>query len=47
MDFSELPMDYLMWMITNSDILNTDKEDCDMDLVATFEYEYNRRTNAN
>lgn len=44
MNFADLPMDYMTWMITSSDILNTDKEDCDMDLVATFQYEYNRRT---
>lgn len=42
---SSVPLNYIEWMITNSDILDTSNPNCDLDLVYTFEYEYNTRTN--
>lgn len=45
MKMSEVPLNYIEWMITNSDILDTSNPNCDKDLVYTFEYEYSSRTN--
>lgn len=42
---STVPLNYIEWMITNSDILDASNPNCDKDLVYTFEYEYNTRTN--
>lgn len=44
-EMRNVPLNYIQWMITNSDILDTTNPNCDKDLVFTFEYEYNTRTN--
>lgn len=40
-----VPLNYLQWMITNSDILNADLPNYDADLAYTIECEYSERTN--
>lgn len=42
---SQVPLNYLTWMITNSDILNSDLPNYDPDLAYTIECEYSERTN--
>lgn len=45
MKFSEVPLNYIEWMIVNSDVLNEDMPNFDPDLAATFEHEIMLRTN--
>lgn len=42
---SVVPLNYLEWMIRNSDILNTDNPNYDVDFAYTIECEYADRTN--
>lgn len=41
----DVPLNYLNWMITNSDILNADLPNYDVDLAYTIECEYAERSN--